>query len=94
MRDVEPALFTRAASVREHRRSKHALRISPEAAQRIRDTGVSVFAFTAAVLGEYLRRVHRDGDIVIGVPFLNRSSEEELVTVGDLVNMLPLHLPD
>ncbi|MBB5167620.1 amino acid adenylation domain-containing protein [Mycobacterium sp. AZCC_0083] len=91
--DVEPALFARAASVREHRRSKHALRISPEAAQHIRGTGVSMFAFTAAVLGEFLRRLHREGDIVIGVPFLNRFSEEELATVGDLVNMLPLHLP-
>jgi amino acid adenylation domain-containing protein len=93
LRDVEPALFDRAASVRERRRRKHAVKIGPDAAQRIRDTGVSVFAFTAAVLGEYLRRVHRDGDIVIGVPFLNRSSEEEMVTVGDLVNMLPLQLP-
>jgi amino acid adenylation domain-containing protein len=93
LRDVEPALFGRTASVREHRRHRHALRISSEGAQRIRDTGLSVFAYTAAALGEYLRRVHRDSDIVIGVPFLNRSSEEELATVGDLVNMLPLHLP-
>lgn len=91
--DAEPALFSRTASVREHRRRKHALRVGPRRAQRIRDTGKSVFAFTAAALGEYLRRVHRDGDIVIGVPFLNRSSEEEMATVGDLVNMLPLRLP-
>ncbi|OBF26996.1 hypothetical protein A5724_02755 [Mycobacterium sp. ACS1612] len=93
LRGVEPALFTRSASVREHRRRKHSVRISPAEARRLRDTGIPIFAFTTAVLGEYLRRVHGDRDVVIGVPFLNRSSEEEMFTVGDTVNMLPLQLP-
>ena len=92
-RDVEPALFTRGGSVRSRRRRYHTLRVTPVTAQRIRDTGRSVFAFTAAALGEYLRRVHRGGDIVLGVPFLNRSSEAEFRTVGCMVNMLPLRLP-
>ena len=65
-RDVEPALFARSGSVRSRRRQHHTLRVNPETAQRIRDTGRSVFAFTAAALGEYLRRVHRGGDIVSG----------------------------
>jgi polyketide synthase 12 len=69
------------------------LRVTPDTAQRIRDTGRSVFAFTAAALGEYLRRVHRGGDIVLGVPFLNRSSDAEFRTVGCMVNMLPLRIP-
>ncbi len=92
-RDVEPALFARSGSVRSRHRQRHTLRVNPERAQRIRDTGRSVFAFTAAALGEYLRRVHRGRDIIIGVPFLNRSSDAELSTVGCVVNMLPLRIP-
>ena len=92
-RDVEPALFVRSGSVRSRRRRHHTLRVNPETAQRIRDTGRSIFAFTAAAIGEYLRRVHRGGDIIIGVPFLNRSSDAELRTVGCMVNMLPLRIP-
>ena len=92
-RDVEPALFARSGSVRSRRRRHHTLRVNPETAQRIRDTGRSIFAFTAAAIGEYLRRIHRGGDIVIGVPFLNRSSDAELRTVGCMVNMLPLRIP-
>ena len=92
-RDVEPALFARSGSVRSRRRRHHTVRVNPETAQRIRDTGRSVFAFTAAALGEYLRRIHRGGDIVLGVPFLNRSSDAELRTVGCMTNMLPLRIP-
>ena len=92
-RDVEPALFARSGSVRSRRRQHYTLRVNPERAQRIRDTGRSIFAFTAAALGEYLRRVHRGRDIIIGVPFLNRSSDAELRTVGCMVNMLPLRIP-
>ena len=92
-RDVKPALFARSGSVRSRHRQRHTLRVNPERAQRIRDTGRSIFAFTAAALGEYLRRVHRGRDIIIGVPFLNRSSDAELSTVGCVVNMLPLRIP-
>ena len=88
-----PALFARSGSVRSRRRRHHTLRVNPERAQRIRDTGRSIFAFTAAALGEYLRRVHRGRDIIIGVPFLNRSSDAELRTVGCMVNMLPMRIP-
>jgi non-ribosomal peptide synthetase component F len=92
-RDVEPALFARSGSVRTRRRRRHTLRVNTDTAQRIRGTGFSIFAFTAAALGEYLRRVHHGGDIVLGVPFLNRSSDTELRTVGCMVNMLPLRVP-
>ncbi|WP_202914986.1 MULTISPECIES: type I polyketide synthase [unclassified Mycolicibacterium] len=92
-RDVEPALFARNGSVRSRHRRHHTLQVNPETAQRIRDTGRSIFAFTAAAIGEYLRRIHRGGDIVIGVPFLNRTSDAELRTVGCMVNMLPLRIP-
>ena len=92
-RDVEPALFARSGSVRSRRRRHHTLRVNPETAQRVRDTGRSIFAFTAAAIGEYLRRIHRGRDIIIGVPFLNRSSDAELRTVGCMANMLPLRIP-
>jgi non-ribosomal peptide synthetase component F len=92
-RDVEPALFTRSGSVRSRHRRHHTLRVNPQTAQRVRDTGRSMFAFTAAAIGEYLRRIHRGGDIVIGVPFLNRSSDAELHMVGCMTNMLPLLIP-
>jgi acyl transferase domain-containing protein/NADPH:quinone reductase-like Zn-dependent oxidoreductase/acyl carrier protein len=91
--DVEPALFARRGSVRTRRRHHCTLHVNPERAQRIRDTGQSIFAFTAAALGEYLRRIHRGRDIIIGVPFLNRSTDSELRTVGCTVNMLPLRIP-
>jgi acyl transferase domain-containing protein/NADPH:quinone reductase-like Zn-dependent oxidoreductase len=92
-RDVEPALFTRSGSIRSRRRRHHTFRVNPETAQRIRDTGRSIFAFTAAGLGAYLGRVHRGKDIVIGVPFLNRTSDAELRMVCCMTNMLPLRTP-
>ncbi len=92
-RDVEPALFARGGSIRSRRRHHHTLRVNPATAQRIRDTGRSIFAFTAAGVGEYLRRIHRGGDVVMGVPFLNRSSDAELRTIGCMANMLPLRIP-
>ena len=90
MRDVLPALFTRTASVASHHRSQRSVRFERDAVDRIRATGRSVFAFTVAALATYLRRVHRDGDIVLGVPLLNRRTPEELATVGNLANILPL----
>ena len=92
-RNVEPALFARRGSLQNRRRQHHTLRVNSAAAQRVRDTGHSIFAFTAAAIGEYLHRMHRGGDVIIGVPFLNRSSEDELRTVGCMTNMLPLRIP-
>ena len=92
-RDVGPALFARRCSWSSRRRQCLPFMFNPARAPRIRDTGRSVFAFTVAALGEYLHRVHRGGDIILGVPFLNRSSDAELRTVGCVVNMLPVRVP-
>ncbi len=92
-RDIEPALYSRGGPVRGRRRRHHAMRVNPAIAQRIRDAGRSIFAVTAVAIGEYLRRVHRREDIVIGVPFLNRTSEAELRTVGCMTNILPMRIP-
>ena len=53
-REVEPALFSRSGSLLSRRRGHHALRVNPATSRRIRDTGRSVFAFTAVAIGEYL----------------------------------------
>ncbi|UFT00038.1 amino acid adenylation domain-containing protein [Nocardia huaxiensis] len=90
---VEPALFARAATVATHRRHKHSLHFDKAAVDRIRATGRTVFAYTATAIAAYLRRIHRDGDIVLGVPMLNRQTPEEFRTVCDMVNMLPLRIP-
>nr|WP_264956301.1 SDR family NAD(P)-dependent oxidoreductase [Mycobacterium kiyosense] len=92
-RDIEPALFARNGSLCSRRRCHHSLRVDPETVQRVRDTGCTIFAFTAAAVGEYLGRIHRGRDVVIGVPFLNRSSDAELRMVGCMTNMLPLRIP-
>ncbi|MBF6330797.1 amino acid adenylation domain-containing protein [Nocardia transvalensis] len=86
---VTPALFTRNAAVHEHTRSRRSLRFERDTRDRLRATGHSVFAVTTTAVAWYLRRIHRDGDIVIGVPLLNRRPED-LFTIGHLTNMLPL----
>ncbi|PPK71456.1 hybrid non-ribosomal peptide synthetase/type I polyketide synthase [Actinokineospora auranticolor] len=91
--DLEPALLRRTSTVREHRRRRWSTRIPAEAAAKARDTGRSVFSVTAAALAVYLRRLHREGDIVLGVPLLNRATPEELATMSDVTNILPLHVP-
>ncbi|MFD4351631.1 amino acid adenylation domain-containing protein [Nocardia sp. NPDC058518] len=90
---LDPALFARNATVRTHHRHQRTLHLDRAMIDPIRASGRSVFAFTAAALATYLRRVHREGDIVLGVPMLNRQTPEELATVGNMVNILPLHIP-
>ena len=92
-RDVDPALFNRSGSVRSRRRCRQTFRVDPDTAGRVGATGRTIFAFTAAAIGEYLRRIHRGKDIIIGVPFLDRSSDAQLRTVGCMANMLPLRVP-
>ncbi|WP_067686605.1 hybrid non-ribosomal peptide synthetase/type I polyketide synthase [Nocardia jejuensis] len=91
--ELTPALFARDATVRTHHRSQRTVHIDGARMAPVRGSGRSVFAFTAAVLAAYLRRIHREGDIVLGVPLLNRRTPQEFATVGDMVNMLPLHIP-
>ncbi|MGW1058238.1 amino acid adenylation domain-containing protein [Micromonospora rubida] len=90
--DLDPALFARAATVRTHRRRQRSVHVDARVADRVRATGRSVFSVTAAALAAYLRRVHRDGDIVLGVPLLNRRTPAELATMSDVTNILPLHV--
>jgi amino acid adenylation domain-containing protein len=94
---LTPALFARTvartATVRSHHRRQQSVRIDARTADRVRATGRSIFSVTAAALAAYLRRVHRDGDIVLGIPLLNRRTPAELATMSDVTNVLPLHVP-
>ncbi|MGW7489004.1 amino acid adenylation domain-containing protein [Streptomyces sp. NPDC054786] len=90
---LTPALFARTATVGGHRRLRRSVHVDAHLADRVRATGCSIFAVTAAALAGYLRRLHRDGDIVLGVPLLNRQTPEDLATMSDVANILPLHVP-
>lgn len=90
--DATPALFTRRATLEQVERRSHTLTVDPELVDRIRETGVSIFSYTSAVLASYLALVHGTDEIVLGVPMLNRNTPEELVTCGDLTNLIPLRV--
>ncbi|GGM34198.1 non-ribosomal peptide synthetase [Longimycelium tulufanense] len=89
---LTPALFARTATGRGRRHRRKTVHIDALTADRIRATGRSIFSVTAAALAAYLRRVHRDGDIVLGMPMLNRETPIELATVSNVTNILPLHV--
>jgi amino acid adenylation domain-containing protein len=88
-----PALFSRGATVRGQRRRQESVHVDADTADRVRSTGRSVFSVTAAALAVYLRRVHRDGDIVLGIPLLNRHTPAELSAMSHVTNILPLSVP-
>ncbi|WP_311771479.1 non-ribosomal peptide synthetase/type I polyketide synthase [Actinophytocola algeriensis] len=90
---LRPALFARNATVRGHHRRQTSFDVDAATADRIRATGRSIFSVTAAALATYLRRTHRDGDIVLGIPLLNRRTPTELSTMSHVTNALPLHVP-
>ncbi|MEU4458347.1 amino acid adenylation domain-containing protein [Nocardia fluminea] len=90
LRGREPGLFTRNSIAPSHRRLHKKLTIESAKAAKLRSIGKSIFAFNAAVLATYLRRVHRTTEIVLGVPLLNRQSSDSLQMVGHFVNVLPL----
>ncbi|MET7394197.1 amino acid adenylation domain-containing protein [Dactylosporangium sp. NPDC005572] len=91
--ELTPALFARTATVRDHRRQQRSVHVPAAVVDRVRATGRSVFSVTAAALAACLRRLHRDGDIVLGIPLLNRTTPAELATMSDVTNILPLHVP-
>ncbi|MFC5057522.1 amino acid adenylation domain-containing protein [Saccharothrix xinjiangensis] len=90
---LQPALFPRTAAARTHRRLRHSTRVDAAVIDRIRATGHSVFSVTAAAVAAYLRRLHREGDVVLGIPLLNRRTPAERATMSHVTNVLPLHVP-
>ncbi|MFR9753182.1 amino acid adenylation domain-containing protein [Nocardia sp. 004] len=89
---VVPALFSGRASTPKVDRGRREMMVEPAFLERIRDTGFSVFAFSVSALAVYLTAVHRCEEVVIGVPMLNRHSQETFRTAGHQTNVLPLRI--
>ncbi|MEV0251183.1 amino acid adenylation domain-containing protein [Nocardia sp. NPDC050712] len=87
---LAPALFTRDATSTGLRR--YARSFQRTAVAGVRATG-SVVALTLAAVGIQLHRLHERGDIIVGITLLNRETPAELSIVGDLTNILPVHIP-
>ncbi|MER6388367.1 amino acid adenylation domain-containing protein [Streptomyces sp. NPDC001523] len=93
---VRPALFTRRTAVKaggERARARYGFTVDAELVRRVRERGGSPFAHLAAAFAAYFTRVHRTEELVLGVPFLNRHSDEQRATVGQVANSLPLRVP-
>ncbi|WP_067654996.1 amino acid adenylation domain-containing protein [Nocardia harenae] len=89
---VRPALFPgrsgRPLVVRGH----YGTMIPGEFMDRVRATGFSVYAYTAAALAAWLTAVHRTDEVVLGVPMLNRATPETFRTLGHRTNAVPLRV--
>ncbi|MFD4258366.1 amino acid adenylation domain-containing protein [Streptomyces sp. NPDC058534] len=94
--DVAPVLFQRSpdrTAPGAARRGHHSFTLGGDLVARIRAGGSSPFAYVSAVFATYLARMHRSEEIVLGVPFLNRVTDEERATAGQFANSLPLRIP-
>ncbi|UGT60610.1 amino acid adenylation domain-containing protein [Nocardia asteroides] len=89
---VRPALFPgrsgRPLVVRGH----YGTMIPGEFMDRVRATGFSAYAYTAAALAAWLTAVHRTDEVVLGVPMLNRATPETYRTLGHRTNAVPLRV--
>jgi amino acid adenylation domain-containing protein len=91
---VVPALFTRSTPPpgdTAPRRTRHSFTLESELVRRIRQQGSSPFAYLTAAFATYFARVHRTGELVLGVPFLNRQDAGRTV-VAQLANSLPVRV--
>ncbi|MEV7770196.1 amino acid adenylation domain-containing protein [Kitasatospora sp. NPDC086791] len=89
---VAPAMFKRATDRGPRGRGRHSFVIDGALAGRVRAAGFSPFTYVAAVLGTYLTRLHRSEEVVLGVPFLNRPTEQHKDVLGQFANTLPLRI--
>jgi amino acid adenylation domain-containing protein len=92
---LDPPLFPAkgpCTSDGTRRSARHSFLIERKLIDRIREQEDSVFAFLTAAFATYLSRVHSCEEVVLGVPFLNRHGIEEMRTVGNFANMLPLRV--
>ncbi|RGA06681.1 non-ribosomal peptide synthetase [Microbispora triticiradicis] len=90
LRDVSPALFTRKST---GGRARFVFAVEKDVVERLRRRGQPMFPFLAGVFAAYLGRVHRAGEVVLGIPLLNRRTGDEMRTVGHFANTLPLRVP-
>ncbi|HVJ95070.1 MAG TPA: amino acid adenylation domain-containing protein [Labilithrix sp.] len=97
---LEPRLFIRkpAPGMPQgiYRSGRHSVVLPSAQAERLREVSrahrVSSFNVVSGVLAAYLGRVHGATDIVLGVPFLNRTNGAQLQTMGQFANVLPLRV--
>ncbi|MFD8749818.1 amino acid adenylation domain-containing protein [Kitasatospora sp. NPDC059577] len=89
---VTPALFTRARGDGPHGRGRHSFVIDGALVGRVRAAGFWPFTYVAAMVGTYLARLHGTEEVVIGVPFLNRTTGHHRDVLGQFANTLPLRV--
>ncbi|MGW4360319.1 amino acid adenylation domain-containing protein [Streptomyces californicus] len=89
---LEPALFTRSGAARPGR-ARHSFPVGEELVRRILDAGASPFPYLLSAFAVCLGRVHQADEVVFGVPFLNRRTEDERSVVGQFANNLPVRVP-
>ncbi|WP_433662649.1 non-ribosomal peptide synthetase [Nocardia sp. CA-128927] len=91
--DHQPVLFEKAAeSTGAAPVARHTFELGPDLIDAIRAESPSLYAHFLAALAIYLGRFHRTDDVVLGIPFGNRRTDEERVTAGTLANVLPLRI--
>nr|WP_246574748.1 non-ribosomal peptide synthetase [Streptomyces genisteinicus] len=88
---VSPALFPRSGAARPGR-GRHSFSVDGTFVARILEAGLSPFPYLVSALGVCLARFHREDEVVLGVPFLNRRTDAERETVGQFANNLPLRV--
>ncbi|RJO78473.1 non-ribosomal peptide synthetase [Nocardia panacis] len=89
--DITPALYERPRATEGLAPvSSHEFTLDRLLVNRIRAAGVSLYPYFCAMLGLYLSRVLRTEEIVIGIPFGNRTNATEQATIGHFANTLPL----
>ncbi|MGH3772432.1 MAG: amino acid adenylation domain-containing protein [Pseudonocardiaceae bacterium] len=87
---VSPALFPRRQEPGRRGSGLHTFTVNREVVARVRGAGVTPTAYLAAVLSLLLCRTHRTDEVVVGVPFANRSTEEHRRVHGLFSSVLPL----
>ncbi len=60
--------------------------------QLARQTGATTFHAFSALLYVYFSRIHQNADLVIGVPLVNRSTEQFRNTIGLFTGILPFRI--
>ncbi|MFF5971111.1 amino acid adenylation domain-containing protein [Streptomyces sp. NPDC012769] len=90
MAGVVPAFFPRKEASGARRSARHSFVLERALVNRVRERGASVFAFVSAAFSVYLSRVLRTEEVVLGVPLLNRPTDEQRRMVGHFANTLPL----
>ncbi|WP_431312972.1 amino acid adenylation domain-containing protein [Streptomyces silvensis] len=89
---VAPALFPRSRTARQPGRGRHSFTVGEEVVGRVVDAGASPFPYLLSAIAVCLSRYHREHEVVLGVPFSNRRTDEERATVGEFANNLPVRI--